>query len=169
MVSADLLAKVEKRAKVDPGFADALAAFVDASGQGAGSYVHTAAQEINSARRRHAVEEFRASSFRTAAVQRLLGLGTPQAVHRLRSRGKLVGLQSGNATWFPSWQFGDGELRRDLPGVLELLHRFTTDPVACDRAMRLVRDDLGGLSIASALDDPRWAAAAWDALAELAG
>jgi hypothetical protein len=78
-------------------------------------------------------------------------------------------LQSGNATWFPSWQFAEGQVRDDLPRILELLSRFTKDPVASDRAMRLARDDLDRKSIAGALDDPRWAAAAWDALAELAG
>jgi hypothetical protein len=168
-VSAELLARVERRARVDDRFADALAVFVEAPEQGAGSYLRTAADEINSVRRRHAAEEFKAASLTTAAVQRLLRLGTPQAVHRLRSRGKLLGLQSGNATWFPSWQFAEGQMREDLPRILELLGRFTKDPVASDRAMRLVRGDLGGLSIASALDDARWSSAAWVALAELAG
>ncbi len=165
----ELLARVEERAKIDPRFAQALEALVDAPGYSAGSYSHTAADEINSARRRQAVDEFRAGSLTTAEVQRLLGLGTPQAVHRLRSRAKLIGLQSGNATWFPSWQFAEGQVRGDLPRILDLLRRFTSDPVASDRAMRMVRDDLGGRSISSALDDRRWSAAAWDSLAELAG
>jgi hypothetical protein len=168
-VSAELIARVEARARIDDDFADALAALVDAPDRGAGNYLRTAADEINSARRRHALEEFKSGSLTTAAVQRLLGLGTPQAVHRLRSRGKLLGLQSGNATWFPSWQFAEGQVRDDLPRILELLSRFTKDPVASDRAMRLARDDLDRKSIAGALDDPRWAAAAWDALAELGG
>ena len=166
--SADLLARIEERVRIDPEFADALAAFVDAPGEGAGNYVHTAAEEVNSARRRKAAEDFRAESLTTVSVQRLLGLGTPQAVHRLRSRGRLLGMQSGNATWFPSWQFSRGRLRDDLPGILELLRQFTTDPVASDRVMRLARDDLGGLTISAALEDSQWSAAAWDVLAELA-
>jgi hypothetical protein len=165
----ELLVRVEERAKIDPRFAEALEVFVDAPDHGAGSYRRTAADEINSARRRHAVDEFRSGSLTTAEVQRLLGLGTPQAVHRLRSRGKLIGLQSGNATWFPSWQFTEGQIRDDLPRILDLLNRFTGDPVTSDRAMRMVRDDLGGRSISSALDDRRWTSAAWNALAELAG
>ncbi|HUE60729.1 MAG TPA: hypothetical protein VMO88_14215 [Acidimicrobiales bacterium] len=165
----ELLARVEERVKIDPHFAEALEAFVDAPHHGAGSYSRTAADEINSARRRQAVDEFRAGSLTTAEVQRLLGLGTPQAVHRLRSRGKLIGLQSGNATWFPSWQFAEGQIRKDLARILEVLSRFTSDPVASDRAVRMVRDDLGGRSISSALDDRRWSAAAWNALSELAG
>ena len=164
----ELLAKVEKRVNIDPSFRDALAAFVDAPPSGAGSYTRTAAEEINSTRRRNAVEEFRAGSLTTADVQKLLGLGTPQAVHRLRSRGKLIGLQSGNATWFPSWQFSGGQVREDLPRVLDVLRRFTDDPIACDRAMRMVRDDLGGRSILEAIDHPRWSGAAWETLTELA-
>lgn len=166
--SADLLARIEERVRIDRDFADALAAFVDAPGEGAGDFVHTAAEEVNSARRRKAAEEFRAESLTTASVQRLLGLGTPQAVHRLRSRGRLLGLQIGNATWFPSWQFSEGQLRHDLPRLLELLRQFTGDPVAADRVMRLVRDDLGGRTISASLEDPEWSAAAWGALAELA-
>ena len=167
-VSADLIARVEKRVKIDPGFGDALTAFVDAPPSGVGSYTRTAAEEINSTRRRNAIDEFRAGSFATSQVQKLLGLGTPQAVHRLRSRGKLIGLQSGNATWFPSWQFWGGQVREDLPRVLAVLRGFTNDPIACDRAMRIVRGDLGGRSISEAIDDPRWAGAAWETLAELA-
>jgi hypothetical protein len=166
--STELLARVEKRVRIDPGFRDALAAFVDAPPVGAGSYTRTAAEELNSTRRRNAVEEFRAGSLTTADVQKLLGLGTPQAVHRLRSRGKLIGLQSGNATWFPSWQFSGGQVREELPRVLDLLRRFTGDPIACDRAMRMVRDDLGGRSISEAIDHPRWSGAAWERLAEVA-
>jgi hypothetical protein len=167
--SAELLAKVEERIKLDPDFRSTLATMVDAPAEGAGSYVRSAAEEINSTRRRSAVAEFRAGSLSTSEVQHLLGLGTPQAVHRQRSRGRLIGLQSGNATWFPAWQFSGGQLRDDLPRIVELLRRFTNDPVASDRAMRLRRDDLGGRSISEALDDPRWSSAAWGVLAELAG
>jgi hypothetical protein len=35
--------------------------------------------------------------------------------------------------------------------------------------MRMARDDLGGRSISAAIDQPKWSAAAWDDLAELAG
>ncbi len=167
--SADLLARVEERVQADPGFRGALAALLDAATQGAGSYVRAAASEVNSTRRRNAVAELRAASLNTSEVQRFLGLGTPQAVHRMRSRGKLIGLQSGNATWFPTWQFSGGQLREDLPRILELLRRFTTDPVASDRAMRIEREDLGDRSIADALDDPAWSDAAWETLVELAG
>lgn len=167
--SADLLARIEKRVRVDSRFRDALAVFVDAPERSAGSYVRIAAEEINSTRQRNAFEEFRAGSLSTAEVQRLLGLGTPQAVHRLRSRGRLIGLQSGNATWFPSWQFSGGRLRDDLPRMLELLRGFSDDPIAADRAMRMVREDLDGRSITRAIDEPEWSAAAWEALAELVG
>jgi hypothetical protein len=96
-----------------------------------------------------------------------LHLGTPQAVHQLRRRKRLLGLQSGNATWFPAWQFDLGRLRPDLPVILEHLARFTADPIASDRAMRLVRDDLDGRSLSDALKDPRTAPTAWAILDSL--
>lgn len=98
---------------------------------------------------------------RTADVQALLGLRTPQAVHRLRTRGKLLGAAVGNQTWFPAWQFDDDRIRPDLPRILELLARFTSDPLAADRIMRMTHDELRGRSIAEALRDTRTADTAW--------
>jgi hypothetical protein len=66
----------------------------------------------------------------------------------------------GNQTWFPAWQFDDARVRADLPEILELLARFTTDPLAADRIMRLTHDELGGISIAEALRRPATAAEA---------
>jgi hypothetical protein len=165
--SAQVIARAEARAKLEPGFADMLARLVDAPTSAAGEYERVAAREISNRRRRDALEEFVASALPTSAVRELLHLRTPQAVHQMRSRGRLIGLQLGNHTWFPAWQFSGGELRPDLPLVLERLTAFTADPVAADRTMRLIREDLGGMSIASALDDPEWAGPAWSALAEL--
>ncbi|MGA9488875.1 MAG: hypothetical protein WBV80_01305, partial [Mycobacterium sp.] len=94
-----------------------------------------------------------------------LGLHSPQAVHRLRSRGKLLGSAVGNQTWFPAWQFDSDRLRTDLPKILELLTRFTSDPFAADRVMRLTHDELGGSSIAEALRRRKTADIAWRMLA----
>jgi hypothetical protein len=165
--SAQVIARAEARARLDPDFADLLASLVEAPTSAAGEYERIAAQQVSDRRRRDALDEFLTSALPTSAVQELLHLGTPQAVHRLRSRGRLIGLQHGNHTWFPAWQFSGGDFRADLPVILERLAEFTLDPVAADRAMRLMRDDLGGMSIASALDCPAWAGAAWGALAEL--
>lgn len=168
-VEADqVISRAEARAARDPAFAELLALLVDTPMAGAGSYTRVAARHLNQQRRRAAVEAFKAAALPTADVQHLLGLGTPQAVHRLRSRGKIIGLPVGNATWFPAWQFAGGQLSNDLPRMLELLHRFSDDVVALDRVMRLRRDELGGASIAEALDRRRTAAAAWNVLAELA-
>lgn len=93
-----------------------------------------------------------AGSLPTPKVQQLLGLGSPQAVHRLRSRGKLIGAAIGNQTWFPAWQFDADRIRPDLGRILGLVGAFTTDPFAVDRIMRLAHDELGGRSIADALD-----------------
>jgi hypothetical protein len=165
--SAHVIAKAEARAQLDPDFFELLARLVEAPASSAGQYDRLAARGINEARQRDAIEEFKSSSLPTGAVQELLGAGTPQAVHRLRSRGRILGHAIGNQTWFPAWQFSRGELRADLPGILERLRRFSGDAIAADRVMRLVRDDLGGRSISTALDRPETAAAAWVALDEL--
>ena len=165
--SALVLAKAEARAQLDPEFFRLLARLVEAPSSSAGEYDRLAAQGINDARQRDAIEEFKEAALATGTVQELLGAGTPQAVHRLRSRGRIIGRAIGNQTWFPTWQFSKGEIRSDLPEILDRLNRFTTDVMAADRAMRLVRDDLGGLSIAAALDQRARLSAAWSALDEL--
>ncbi|HZD65309.1 MAG TPA: hypothetical protein VE152_04350 [Acidimicrobiales bacterium] len=165
--TAQVIARAGARAQDDPDFAEVLAALVDTPTAGAGEYAHLAAGELGRHRRRAALAEFKAGALATSEVQDLLGLGTPQAVHRLRSRARLIGLQLGNATWFPTWQFGEGRLRPDLPRILELLGRFTGDVVAADRVMRLIRPDLEDVSIAAALDRPELAPRAWVMLAEL--
>ena len=159
-LTADAIARAEKRAKHDPAFAGALRQLVDAPVSTAGAYSHTAAAAVNQRRRDEARQQFLDSALATADVQRLLNLRTPQAVHRLHSRGKLIGRQIGNATWFPAWQFRDGERRADLDDILSALTRFTSDAIAADRVMRLRRDELGSQSIAEAIDRPRKAAVA---------
>lgn len=165
--AAALVARAEERARREPDFAEILAELVEAPTQGAGEYTRKAAQALNRQRLNNVVEEFKADALITSDVQRLLNLGTPQAVHQLRRRKKVVGLQSGNATWFPAWQFEPGRLRPDLPSILEHLARFSTDPIAADRVMRLVRDDLDGRSLSVALKDPRTAPTAWVILGSL--
>jgi len=167
--SAHLIAKAEARARLDPDFLDLLARLVDAPSSSAGEFDRLAARGINDARRRDVIQEFTAAALPTGTVQELLGVGTPQAVHRLRSRGRILGQAVGNQTWFPAWQFSPGGIRPDLPEILERLNRFSSDVIAADRTMRLVRNDLGGLSIVAALDRPGKAQSAWAALDELSG
>lgn len=166
--AATVIARAEERARQDPEFVAVLAALLSTPTRAAGCLARAAATEVNQQRTGDALTEFKAAALTTAQVQKLLGVGTPQAVHRLRSRGKLLGEQIGNATWFPAWQFVDGKIRRELPRVIELLRRFTDDVVAADRIMRLARDDLRGRSIAEALNRPKDAEAAWSVLTELA-
>ncbi|MBV9659925.1 MAG: hypothetical protein JO337_02080 [Acidimicrobiales bacterium] len=167
-IYADVLARAEARAQVDPEFADLLTELVNIPTGTAGELDHLAAVRVNDQRRREAFDQFRAAALTTAQVQDRLGLATPQAVHRLRSRGRVIGMPVGNHTLFPSWQLSGDALRPDLSRILELLRRFTDDPVVADRVMRLVRDDLGGLSVIAALDRPDVRDRAWTALAELA-
>ena len=168
-VLSDVVARTEARVRSDPEFAKLLTRLVELPAGPAGTLQRVAANELNEQRQSNALEGFRAGAMPTAAVQDLLGLGTPQAVHRLRSRGRLLGLTVGNGTWFPAWQLRDGRIRPDLPRILELLARFSDDVLAADRAMRVRRDDLGGMSVFEALDRPERAEGAWAALADLAG
>lgn len=164
---APLVREIGARARRDADFAHVLELLVDAPTQPEGALERVAASNLNRARRRALVDEFRDGALPTPRVQELLGLGTPQAVHRLRSRGKLIGTALGNQTWFPAWQFGDDRLHPELPRILELLSRFTTDAMAADRIMRITRDELGGASIAAALRWPGDAESAWRMLTEL--
>ncbi|MGH8993899.1 MAG: hypothetical protein ACRDZ7_20495 [Acidimicrobiia bacterium] len=112
------------------------------------------ASQLNEARRDSLLAEFRAGSLTADAVRQLLGLGSRQAVHQLRQRGRLLGRTLGNTTLFPAWQFAGGALRPDLPALLQALCRFSTDAVAADRIMRLPRPELDGRSLAEAIDKP---------------
>jgi hypothetical protein len=162
-----LISRAQRRARQDPRFARVLAALVDAPTDSAGRYARTVARELNEQRIVDAIASFKESALPTATVQRMLGLGTPQAVHRLHGRGRIIGLQLGNGTWFPAWLFDDGRLRPDLPRLLGQLRELTTDVLAIDRVMRLERDELGGNSIATALDLPDQSRVAWVILQQL--
>jgi hypothetical protein len=164
---APLAHQVADRAQKDTGFADVLDALLAAPTTPQGTLERVAARKLNDRRRAALVEDFVDGSMRTSEVQGLLKLRTPQAVHRLRSRGKLIGSAVGNQTWFPAWQFDGGRVRADLPRVLELLARFTWDPLAADRIMRLKQDELGDTSITEALRKPRTAEVAWRMLTSL--
>ena len=54
-----------------------------------------AARQLNTQRRGALVQEFVDGSMRTSDVQALLGVKTPQAVHRLRTRKRLLGTAVG--------------------------------------------------------------------------
>ncbi|MGZ5396064.1 MAG: hypothetical protein ACXWEI_11510, partial [Mycobacterium sp.] len=148
---APLADQVALRALKDSRFAKVLDALLTAPTTPQGTLERTAARRLSDQRRAALVEDFVDGSIRTSEVQKLLKLRTPQAVHRLRSRGKLIGSAVGNQTWFPAWQFDGGRVREDLPRILELLGRFTSDPLAADRIMRLEHEELGNRSIIEAL------------------
>jgi len=162
---APLARQVAERARTDAGFAEVLDAILGAPTAPQGTLERIAAGSLNDERRGALVREFVEGSLPTPKVQERLGLHSPQAVHRLRSRGKLLGSAVGNQTWFPAWQFDSDRLRTDLPQILELLAGFTSDQLAADRIMRLTHDELGGSSIAEALRRPKSADAAWRMLA----
>jgi hypothetical protein len=164
---APLIREVGARARRDSSFAQLLNVLLDAPASPQGTLEGIAARELNDQRRGAVVRDFVDGAMPTPKVQRLLGRGSPQAVHRLRSRGKLLGVAVGNQTWFPAWQFDEGRLRSDLARILELLGRFSSDPIAADRVMRMKQDDLSGRSIAEALRHGETADTAWRMLASV--
>jgi hypothetical protein len=164
---APLARQVAERALHDSGFAEVLDALLEAPTGPQGTLERVAASSLNDERHGALVREFVEGSLPTPKVQERLELHSPQAVHRLRTRGKLLGSAVGNQTWFPAWQFDADRLRTDLPRILELLGLFTSDPLAADRIMRLTHDELGGSSIAEALRRPKTADTAWRMLAAL--
>lgn len=165
--TSTIASQVAERARCDAGFAQVLDALLAAPTVPQGTLEHVTARALNDQRRAAAVDDFVAGALPTPKVQELLGFSTPQAVHRLRSRGKLIGAAVGNQTWFPAWQFDADRLRPELPQALELLARFSTDPLASDRIMRLTHDELGGVSITEALRRPEFVDAAWRMLTAL--
>jgi hypothetical protein len=164
-MSTTVAEQVAERARVEPGFAEVLEAVLQAPITPQGTLERVAARSLNEERRGALVREFVEGSLATPKVQQRLAMQTPQAVHRLRSRGKLLGSAIGNQTYFPAWQFDADRVRTDLPQILELLSTFTSDPLAADRIMRLKHDELGGSSIAEALRRKKTADAAWRMLA----
>ncbi len=162
-----LAQQVAARALKDSRFASVLDALLTAPTAPQGTLERTAARQLSDQRRAALVDDFVDGAMRTPDVQKLLKLRTPQAVHRLRSRGKLIGSAVGNQTWFPAWQFDGGRVREDLPRILELLTRFTSDPFAADRIMRLKHEELGNTSITEALRKPKSTETAWRMLTSL--
>jgi len=166
-MSTTVAEQVAERARIEPGFAEVLEAVLTAPITPDGTLERVAAHGLNEERRGALVREVVEGSRATPKVQQRLALHSPQAVHRLRSRGKLLGSAVGNQTYFPAWQFDADRVRTDLPRILELLSTFTDDPLAADRIMRLTHDELGGSSIAEALRRPKTADAAWRMLASI--
>jgi hypothetical protein len=160
-----LVRQVEERARRDPEFAELLGTLLDAPTAPRDELEHVAARALNDERRRALLSDFVDGAIPTGEVRALLGHQTPQAVHQLRRRGRLLGMARGNSTWFPAWQFEGDRLRPDLPKILELLSRFTSDPVVADRIMRIKRDELSGASISTALRRKKTASTAWQMLA----
>lgn len=161
---APLARDLAARARTDARFARVLTALLTAPTSPQGTLERVAAHNLNRQRRAALVQDFVAGSMPTPDIQALLGLRTPQAVHRRRTRGKLLGAAVGNQTWFPAWQFENDRVHPDLPRILELLARFTSDPLAADRVMRIKHDELGDKSIAEALRHPQTAETAWQML-----
>ena len=85
---APLARQLAERAQKDSGFAEVLDAILGAPTQPYGTLQRIAARSLNDERRGALVREFVEGSLPTPQVQARLGLKSPQAVHRLRSRSR---------------------------------------------------------------------------------
>jgi len=164
---APLVRQVEARVRRDSGFAEVLDALLKAPSKPRVRLERVAADGLNRQRRAAVTRDFVEGALSTSDVRSLLGFASPQAVHQLRRRGKLLGATVGNQTWFPAWQFDGDRLLPDLPRILDLLAEFTSDAVSADRVMRIAHDEIGGASIAEALRQPETAESAWQMLTVL--
>src|ERR1700739_1625817 len=97
---APLARQVAERAMNDPRFAEELDALLEGAPGPQGTLERVAASSLNDERRGALVREFVEGSLPTPEVQERLDLHSPQAVHRLRSRGKPVGAGGGNPNRF---------------------------------------------------------------------
>lgn len=125
------------------------------------------ARLVRTERRHGAIAAFKAGSVTTKQACARMAVSTPQAVHQMRGRGRLLGRTLGNVTYYPAWQFTDVGLREDLPRIIAAITAFTDDAVAADRILRLPREELGGTSVAEALDDASITEDAWQILRRL--
>src|SRR5688572_11759745 len=150
----ELLARVAAEARRDPNRVGPVLQVLVGDEPDRPGGLRSVAVRLNDARLAAAHDEFRTGSLTADEVRRRLGLRSRQAVHALRDRGRLIGRTFGNQTLFPAWQLDGAALRSNLPELLVKLRRFSDDAVAADRIMRLPRDELDGLSLAEALDDP---------------
>ncbi len=167
---ADLLQRVAVEAKRDPSRVEpVLRAILGALPQ-VSPTLRRVSHSVNDAGRLTALAEFTDAALTTRqALERLPTITTPQGIHRLRKIGRLLGRTIGNATYWPSWQFGDVGLRKDLEKLLAALRRYVgDDEIAADRVMRLPRTELGGRSLAEVLDGDA-ADSAWVMLDTLGG
>jgi hypothetical protein len=162
---AVLVDRVQERARRDPDFAELLEELLDAPTAPREQLERVAARKLNDERRGGLVSAFLDGAISTREVQSRLGYDSPQAIHQLRRRGQVLGTTIGNNTWFPAWQFETDRLRADLPEILKLLERFTSDPIVGDRLMRIKREELAGTSISEALRRKSTAITAWQMLA----
>jgi hypothetical protein len=162
-----LLSQVGDRARRDPDFADLIAELLEAPTSPRGKLELVAARSLNEDRRSGLMTDFLDGAISTREVQFRLGYESPQAIHQLRRRGQLLGVTVGNNTWFPAWQFETDSVRSDLPEILDLLARFTSDAVVSDRIMRIKREELAGSSLSEALRRKKTASTARQMLAAL--
>jgi len=109
------------------------------------------AGRLNAQRLTEAHDRFRAHTFATTEVRKILGGVSRQAVASRVANGSLLALEVAGRLRFPDWQFGPDGPVRGLPQVIEALTEPGRGVLAADALMRTPIEEAGGRSPAQLL------------------
>lgn len=90
----------------------------------------------------------------TKTVVEMLGRSR-QALNERAKRGTLLGLPGKGTTWFPSWQFADGEVRAGVSEILTTLGEVLQSPLSIASWAQTPQAELDGSSAAEWLSADR--------------
>lgn len=153
-VHRDVLAAVRKRLAAEPEHvlpALQLIADPDAMIEADDESTIALARTLNAHRIVAGLREFRSGSYSTDEVRDLLGGVSRQAVSQRVRNNRLMSMEISGKSWFPDWQFADGQPVRGLPEVIAALHEAGQDAYTADAVMRNPLPEEGGRTPAQLL------------------
>lgn len=107
------------------------------------------ARRVNADRLAGLLAEFRARSYDTADVRRLLGGVSRQAVSLRVGQGHLLALEMAGRHYFPAWQFNaEGTIKR-LPEIIAALTLHGRGALAADALMSTPLPECGGAPLSA--------------------
>jgi hypothetical protein len=109
------------------------------------------ARTLNAHRIVASLRELRARSYSTDQVREFLGGISRQAVSQRVRNKRLMSIEISGRSWFPDWQFVNGQPVRGLPRVIEALFEAGQDTWTADALMRTALPEEDGRSPAEIL------------------
>jgi hypothetical protein len=113
------------------------------------------ARVLNAHRIVAGLRELRARSFTTDQVREFLGGVTRQAVSQRVRNNRLMSIEISGKSWFPDWQFVNGQPARGLAQVIAALHGANQDTYTADALMHTALPEEGGKTPAQLLAEGR--------------